>query len=75
MLLFGSLARTPLGELCDTAGSMRPLANLRQITDSYVLEAEKILTPYEFGVYDLLVLPPSFPYGGMVRLPFSASVA
>ncbi|ELU40820.1 leukotriene-A4 hydrolase [Rhizoctonia solani AG-1 IA] len=31
----------------------------------YVLEAEKILTPYEFGVYDLLVLPPSFPYGGM----------
>ncbi|KAF8707740.1 Leukotriene A4 hydrolase, C-terminal, partial [Rhizoctonia solani] len=34
-------------------------------TSSYVLEAEKILTPYEFGVYDLLVLPPSFPYGGM----------
>jgi leukotriene-A4 hydrolase len=23
--------------------------------------------PYKFGVYDLLVLPPSFPYGGMVR--------
>lgn len=22
--------------------------------------------PYQFGVYDLLVLPPSFPYGGMV---------
>ncbi|KAG8690146.1 hypothetical protein FRC11_013549 [Ceratobasidium sp. 423] len=34
-------------------------------TASYVLEAEKILTPYEFGVYDLLLLPPSFPYGGM----------
>ncbi|RPD67904.1 zincin, partial [Lentinus tigrinus ALCF2SS1-7] len=26
--------------------------------------AEKILPPYRFGVYDL-VLPPSFPYGGM----------
>ncbi|KAG8745452.1 hypothetical protein FRC10_007995 [Ceratobasidium sp. 414] len=34
-------------------------------TARYVLEAENILTPYEFGVYDLLVLPPSFPYGGM----------
>ncbi|KAJ7616749.1 peptidase family M1-domain-containing protein [Mycena rosella] len=26
---------------------------------------EKIVTPYKFGTYDLLVLPPSFPYGGM----------
>lgn len=25
------------------------------------------MSPYQFGVYDLLVLPPSFPYGGMVR--------
>ena len=24
------------------------------------------MTDYKFGVYDLLVLPPSFPYGGMV---------
>ncbi|GAB1527857.1 Leucyl aminopeptidase yscIV [Rhizoctonia solani] len=34
-------------------------------TSRYVLQAEEILTPYEFGVYDLLLLPPSFPYGGM----------
>ncbi|KAF8329109.1 leukotriene-A4 hydrolase [Cantharellus anzutake] len=34
-------------------------------TARYVHEAEKIITPYDFGVYDLLVLPPSFPYGGM----------
>ncbi|KAE9398633.1 zincin [Gymnopus androsaceus JB14] len=27
--------------------------------------AEEIVVPYRFGVYDLLVLPPSFPYGGM----------
>ncbi|CCM06484.1 uncharacterized protein FIBRA_08753 [Fibroporia radiculosa] len=27
--------------------------------------AETILPPYKFGVYDVLVLPPSFPYGGM----------
>merc|ERR1719377_60498 len=27
--------------------------------------AIKLLGPYKWGVYDLLVLPPSFPYGGM----------
>lgn len=27
---------------------------------------EDIVTDYKFNVYDLLVLPPSFPYGGMV---------
>ncbi|KAF8329435.1 uncharacterized protein EI90DRAFT_3145933 [Cantharellus anzutake] len=31
----------------------------------FISEAEDIVTPYEFGVYDLLVLPPSFPFGGM----------
>lgn len=33
----------------------------------FLAAEEKIVTPYKFGVYDLLVLPPSFPYGGMVR--------
>jgi len=31
---------------------------------------EEIVTAYKFGVYDLLVLPPSFPYGGMVCVFF-----
>ena len=30
-----------------------------------VSEAEKLYGPYRWGRYDLLVLPPSFPYGGM----------
>ncbi|KAG8892778.1 hypothetical protein FRC00_011550, partial [Tulasnella sp. 408] len=34
-------------------------------TAHYVDVAETLVTPYEFGVYDVLVLPPSFPYGGM----------
>ncbi|PVF96254.1 hypothetical protein CPB86DRAFT_762462 [Serendipita vermifera] len=34
-------------------------------TTKFVAEAEKILIPYQWGVYDILVLPPSFPYGGM----------
>lgn len=28
-------------------------------------EAEKLYGPYRWGRYDVLVLPPSFPYGGM----------
>jgi len=27
--------------------------------------AEDVCGPYVWGVYDLLVLPPSFPFGGM----------
>ncbi|KAJ7086015.1 peptidase family M1-domain-containing protein [Mycena belliarum] len=34
-------------------------------TARFLAAEEKIVTPYKFGVYDLLVLPPSFPYGGM----------
>jgi leukotriene-A4 hydrolase len=30
-----------------------------------IIEAEKLLGPYLWGRYDLLILPPSFPYGGM----------
>lgn len=30
-----------------------------------VMAAEKLYGPYQWGRYDLLVLPPSFPYGGM----------
>lgn len=26
---------------------------------------EEVAGPYEWGVYDVLLLPPSFPYGGM----------
>ncbi|PPQ84726.1 hypothetical protein CVT25_013808 [Psilocybe cyanescens] len=34
-------------------------------TTRFLAAEEKIVTSYRFGVYDLLVLPPSFPYGGM----------
>jgi hypothetical protein len=33
--------------------------------DKMVAAAEKLYGPYRWGRYDLLVLPPSFPYGGM----------
>ncbi|KAG6370601.1 hypothetical protein JVT61DRAFT_11220 [Boletus reticuloceps] len=34
-------------------------------TPRYLAAAEDLAGPYRFGVYDLLVLPHSFPYGGM----------
>ena len=33
--------------------------------ESILVEAEKYLTPYIWGNYTVLVMPPSFPYGGM----------
>ncbi len=33
--------------------------------DKMVAAAEKLYGPYEWGRYDLIVLPPSFPFGGM----------
>jgi leukotriene-A4 hydrolase len=34
-------------------------------TEKMIEAAEKLYGPYRWGRYDLLVLPPSFPYGGM----------
>ncbi|HEX7369021.1 MAG TPA: M1 family metallopeptidase [Rhodanobacteraceae bacterium] len=34
-------------------------------TEKMIETAEKLYGPYRWGRYDLLVLPPSFPYGGM----------
>jgi aminopeptidase N len=34
-------------------------------TEKMVAAAERLYGPYRWGRYDLLVLPPAFPYGGM----------
>ncbi|KAF9221293.1 hypothetical protein BS17DRAFT_845564 [Gyrodon lividus] len=34
-------------------------------TPKFLAAEETLTTDYKFGVYDLLVLPPAFPYGGM----------
>ena len=46
-------------------------------TEKSLVEAEKLLGPYLWGRYDMLVLPPSFPYGGMEnpRLTFLTPTA
>ncbi|MBI1765660.1 MAG: M1 family metallopeptidase [Acidobacteria bacterium] len=42
-------------------------------TEKMVAATEKLYGPYRWGRYDILVLPPSFPYGGMEnpRLTFA----
>jgi leukotriene-A4 hydrolase len=46
-------------------------------TEQTMIEAEKLLGPYLWGRYDLLILPPSFPFGGMEnpRLTFLTPTA
>ena len=34
-------------------------------TETFLIIAENYLTPYEWHKYNILVLPPGFPYGGM----------
>jgi hypothetical protein len=34
-------------------------------TDAMLQASEKLFGPYRWGRYDLLILPPSFPFGGM----------
>lgn len=34
-------------------------------TEKQLAAAESLLFPYEWGTYDVVVLPPSFPFGGM----------
>ena len=64
----GDLAFKPLGprtgvwaEPATIDAAARELAD----TEKMVAAAEKLYGPYRWGRYDMLVLPPSFPFGGM----------
>ncbi|VDD77051.1 unnamed protein product [Mesocestoides corti] len=46
--------------------SVLPRAQLEfNEVDTLIAAAESLCGEYEWGIYDILVLPPSFPYGGM----------
>lgn len=55
----------PRSTVWSEKGMVEKAAKEFKDTESFIKTAEDILTPYEWGRYDLLVLPPSFPYGGM----------
>jgi leukotriene-A4 hydrolase len=60
-----SLVSTGPEELCDAKWE------LEADTERFIEEAEKIVMPYQWTQYNVLVLPPSFPYGGMENPVFT----
>lgn len=38
---------------------------LEESTEKFIQTVEKIVFPYQWKTYNVLILPPSFPYGGM----------
>jgi len=64
----GNLYFAPLGEETGIYTEPELLdASVYEFADTQAMleQAEAMYGPYEWGRYDLLVLPPSFPYGGM----------
>ena len=75
-LAVGELAFRPLGPICGVyaekpmiEASAYELADTQKMIDA----AGDLYGPYRWGRYDVLVLPPSFPFGGMEnpRLTFA----
>ncbi len=54
-------------------GTVEAAAKEFEDTEKMIRTAEQLYGPYRWGRYDLLVLPPSFPFGGMEnpRLTFA----
>jgi aminopeptidase N len=72
----GDIAFTPLGGrtgVYTEPSVMKKTANELVDVEKMVEAAESLYGPYAWGRYDLLVLPPSFPFGGMEnpRLTFA----
>src|SRR6185369_8704912 len=64
----GDLAFKPLGPRTGVwaePATLPAAANELADTEKMVAAAEKLYGPYQWGRYDVLVLPPSFPFGGM----------
>jgi aminopeptidase N len=67
-LAVGNYYFAPLGEETGIYTEPELLdASVYEFADTQAMleTAERMYGPYEWGRYDLLVLPPSFPYGGM----------
>ena len=72
----GDLVFQPTGERSGVwaePGMVAKAAKEFEDTEKMIQTAERLYGPYAWGRYDILVLPPSFPYGGMEnpRLTFA----
>jgi leukotriene-A4 hydrolase len=67
-LAVGDLRFRPVGErtgIFAESAMLRAAAYEFEDTEKMVAACERMFGPYRWGRYDMLVLPPSFPYGGM----------
>ena len=68
-LASGDMATASIGPISTVATSPDELENckweLSHDTERFIKAAESLVYPYAWGQYNVLVLPPSFPYGGM----------
>ncbi|KAI9743973.1 MAG: hypothetical protein M1818_002707 [Claussenomyces sp. TS43310] len=68
-LASGDIATAPIGPRSVVATGPNELAEckweLENDTEEFIKVIEKLIFPYAWGQYNVLVLPPSFPYGGM----------
>ncbi|KAL8997992.1 MAG: hypothetical protein Q9188_006196 [Gyalolechia gomerana] len=71
----GDIATAPIGPRSSVAtGPEELLASkweLEADTEHFIQTAEKLVYPYAWHTYNVLVLPPSFPYGGMENPVFT----
>lgn len=72
-LASGDMVTAPIGRRSVVATGPNELEasqwELQESMDKFMDAAEKIVFPYQWGEYNVLVLPPSFPYGGGLRHP------
>ncbi|KFA64967.1 hypothetical protein S40285_03866 [Stachybotrys chlorohalonatus IBT 40285] len=65
----GDIATAPIGPRSYVATGPNELEackwELERDMEKFMEIAEKLIFPYKWGEYNVLVLPPSFPYGGM----------
>lgn len=67
-LAVGDIAFRPIGKTTGVYAEpsvVDKAANEFAEVDKMIAAAEKLYGPYRWGRYDILVLPPSFPFGGM----------
>ncbi|KPI45124.1 Leukotriene A-4 hydrolase-like protein [Cyphellophora attinorum] len=68
-LASGDLGFAPIGPISTVATGPDELEECKHEldadTEKFIKAAEAIVYPYAWGEYNVLVLPPSFPYGGM----------
>lgn len=75
----GDIVTAPIGSRSVVATGPNELADckweLERDMEKFMDVADRLIFPYKWGEYNVLVLPPSFPFGGVHLLPSSDACA